>query len=200
MQATNITARLNVSVHPRHALRDQLLAFFLNDESPSEMMGRVRPGEYRSWLFQLPNISYITPALENAILAVCTAKLGRRVGDVALAHEGLSLYTRGLRELQRAVDTPHLRNDEQNIAACLALVMYEFAECPGRAVDGYLNHYHGAMRMLQLRGAEAHSEGLAHAVFQTMRMHSVSCKISTPLFHGASIRGFVLTDTRYSIV
>jgi hypothetical protein len=35
-------------------------------------------------------------------------------------------------------------------------------------------HYRGAMELLRMRGPVAHQSGLAHSVFQLLRLHSVS--------------------------
>ena len=107
-------------------------------------------------------------------MAFCTARISQRHGDAALERQSLSLYTKGLRALQRAIDSPASRPDEQNIAACMALIMYEFGACPGGGVAVYMQHYKGAMRLMEMRGPEAHSKGLALGVLQILRVHTVS--------------------------
>ncbi|KAF5654068.1 hypothetical protein F25303_1749 [Fusarium sp. NRRL 25303] len=107
--------------------------------------------------------------MEYAILALSTAAFER---DGAFEGQSLKLYTRGLYELQKAIDNPKTRLDDQTLAACVLLGMFEFAECPGRTVSAYMRHYQGAMALLQLRGPEQHISGLAHDMFQVLRMHT----------------------------
>ncbi|KAF5982118.1 hypothetical protein FCOIX_3882 [Fusarium coicis] len=110
--------------------------------------------------------------MEYAILALSTATLEQ---DGELGHgrgQSLKLYTRGLYELQRAIDDPKMRLDDQTLVACVLLGMFEFSECPGKTVNAYMRHYQGAMALLQLRGPEQHIGGLAHDVFQVLRMHT----------------------------
>ena len=162
-----------LSIHPRNAVRNQLLARLIDDNVSSSPARGNRDSQHRHWLFQLNDLTSLSPALENSVLAVTVARLGRRQNQLQLARESLSLYARGLGELQRAIDDPVTRYDAQTVAACVSLIMYEFMECPGRAVAGYMNHYSGAMRILELRGAMAHDSGLAHGVLQVLRIHAV---------------------------
>jgi hypothetical protein len=162
-------------VSSRNAFREKLVSVFLDYHFPLEVIDCTRPAvKQRSWLLLVLDLPTLTPALDHAVLALCTARLGRDNDHQGLVHGSLSLYTSSLRELRRAVLDPVTRCDEQNIAACMALIMYELSECPGRMLEGYLSHYNGAMKLLQLRGADAHTSGLAHSVFQVLRMHSVS--------------------------
>ncbi|KAF5582353.1 hypothetical protein FPANT_8564 [Fusarium pseudoanthophilum] len=110
--------------------------------------------------------------MEYAVLALSTAVLEQ---DGELGHgrgQSLKLYTRGLYELQRAIDDQKTRLDDQTLAACVLLGMFEFSECPGKTVSAYMRHYQGAMALLQFRGPEQHIGGLAHDVFQVLRMHT----------------------------
>ncbi|KAI5459004.1 hypothetical protein BGZ63DRAFT_269913 [Mariannaea sp. PMI_226] len=161
-----------VSISSRNSFRDQFLALFLHEQCPPTIINPTQPGSHRNWLFSLASAASLSPALEHALLALTTARLGQQGENVALVHQSLPLYTRGLRELQRAIDNPVSQCDMQTIAACMVLGMYEFDKCPGRTTDGYMSHYHGAMLLLQLRGAEQHVEGLSHGVFQMLRMHA----------------------------
>ncbi|KAF5965783.1 hypothetical protein FBULB1_12043 [Fusarium bulbicola] len=131
----------------------------------------------RTWLEWQGDLKRVTPAgrgesgpaMEYAILSLSTAALG---GDGAFGGQSLKLYTRGLHELQKAIDDPKMRLDEQTLAACILLGMFEFSDCPGRSVSAYMRHYQGAMALLQLRGPEQYIGGLAHDVFQVLRMHT----------------------------
>lgn len=159
----------------RNTNRDQFLATFIDRQLPSCILASGHLNDHRRWLLRLPDIAVLTPAMEYAILALSTAAFER---DGALEGQSLKLYTRGLYELQKAIDNSKTRLDDQTLAACVLLGMFEFAECPGRTVSAYMRHYQGAMALLQLRGPEQHMGGLAHDVFQVLRMHTVSQLIS----------------------
>jgi hypothetical protein len=168
-----MVAALPKAVSARNTTRDQFLANFINRQLPSCILtGHLN--DHRKWLLRLPDIVSLTPAMEYAILALSTATLEQ---DGELGHgrgQSLKLYTRGLYELQRAIDDPKMRLDDQTLVACVLLGMFEFSECPGKTVSAYMRHYQGAMALLQLRGPEQHIGGLAHDVFQVLRMHTVS--------------------------
>jgi Fungal specific transcription factor domain len=162
-------------ISPRNALREKLMGVFINHHLPLDAIDSTRLAvKQRHWLLLVLDLPTLTPALEHAVLALCTARLGRYNDLQALIHESLSLYTSSLPELRRAFLDPVTRCNEQNIAACMALAMYEISECPGRMFEGYMSHYNGAMKLLRLRGADAHTSGLAHSLFQSLRRHSVS--------------------------
>ncbi|KAF5617283.1 uncharacterized protein FTJAE_12705 [Fusarium tjaetaba] len=160
------------AISARNTTRDQFLANFIDRQLPSCILTSGHLNDHRRWLLRLPDIASLTPATEYAILALSTAVLEQ---DGELGHgrgQGLKLYTRGLYELQRAIDDPKSRLDDQTMAACVLLGMFEFSECPGKTVSAYMRHYQGAMALLQLRGPEQHIGGLAHDVFQVLRMHT----------------------------
>ena len=153
------------------AYRQQLLSAFLCSYVPVEM---ITSPDDRSWLLFLPELPKPTVALETSMLAVSTAKLGRMYGHPALVRESLKFYSQGLVELQKALYNPYLMYKDETLAACMALAMYEILECPGATKFGYVSHQNGCERLVQLRGAQAHSSGLGHQLFRTFRMMGVS--------------------------
>ncbi|KAL9564519.1 hypothetical protein ACKAV7_010971 [Fusarium commune] len=110
--------------------------------------------------------------MEYAILALSTAAMEQHGNFSNVRGQSLRFYTRGLYELQKAIDDLKMRLNDQTLAACVLLGMFEFSECPGRSVSAYMRHYQGAMALLQLRGPGQHIGGLAHDVFQVLRMHT----------------------------
>lgn len=167
------------SVAPRYALRDQLLCAFLETHLPNELFQRHRSlSKSKNFLLQLPDIPDLSPALESSLLAVCLARLGRMNGQLDLCCGSLSLYSDSLRHLRKAIANPATQCDDQTLAACTILTMYELTECPGLNIQGYFTHINGAMRLLRLRGASGHSSGFAHSLFHSLRMHAV-CPLPT---------------------
>lgn len=115
-----------------------------------------------------------TKALESSSLAISAAALGRLYDDPALVRESLKLYTQGLRELQKALWNPKLVYDDEILAACLALSMYELMECPAEAWYAYASHCKGFLKLVQLRGVDAHTSGIAHELFVGLRHQGVN--------------------------
>ncbi|ETS73394.1 hypothetical protein PFICI_14999 [Pestalotiopsis fici W106-1] len=159
-------------VSPSHAYRDKLFELFLDHRFPAKDQP-VPALEKRDWILQVLELPTLTPGLTHAVLAVCTAHIGRRNNDNVLLKHSLPLYGQGLRDLQRALCDPSWRDNEQTLAAISALLLYELSECPGNTVDGYMSHYNGFMELLRLRGPKSCRSGLAHSLFLVLRLHTV---------------------------
>lgn len=124
----------------------------------------------------------MTTALEASVLAMSTAKVGRLNNDPVLVKASLHSYVEGLGELQKALWDPKLMYRDETLAACMALWMYEVIECPSETLSGWISHFGGCQRLVQLRGPEAHSSALGHQVFLAFRTTAVSpfCLSSLP--------------------
>lgn len=178
-QRQHRTNGLPYQVSSRHAGWQQILDIFLTNHQPSEVLNDRRPTvRQRNWLLLIQDAPTLTPTLESSILAVCIAKLGRKYDDEALVCEGLSMYTRALCQLRQALRDPKARCDDETIAACIALIMFETTQCPAQSIESCIAHYQGAMNLLLLRAPEAYASGLAHCIFQELRIQSVSTQSS----------------------
>jgi hypothetical protein len=151
-------------------LRQRLLEVYLDSHLSKNTVG---PMQQRIWLIQIPGLLHTTPALEVSMMALCLAKLGDLHHDEGLTYESLKLYRRALHELQLALWDPALMLDDQTLTACVALGMYEMSQCPNRSKNGYVSHTLGCRRLVQIRGPEAHMDGLGHAVFIHFRIQEV---------------------------
>ncbi|KAL1965852.1 hypothetical protein VTN77DRAFT_5173 [Rasamsonia byssochlamydoides] len=149
--------------------RQHLLNAFVASCISGEQLGP----NARHWLMLLPDFLMRTKALETSSMAISAAALGRIYGDPVLVRESLKLYTRGLRELQKALWNPKLMYDDEVLAACLALSMYEIMECPAEAWHAYAIHCKGFLRLVQLRGVDAHTSGIAHELFVGLRTQGI---------------------------
>lgn len=174
VQSDPITSLVLLRAHidPNPALRQQLLEVYLDNHlSKNNSLG---PMQQRVWLIQIPGLPHLTPALESSMMALCLSKLGDVHNDPTLVHESLKLYQRSLHQLQLALWEPELMLDDQTLTACLALGMYEMSQCPNRTKHGYISHTLGCRRLVQLRGPEAHVDGLGHAIFVHFRIQGAS--------------------------
>ncbi|KAK9242881.1 hypothetical protein V1506DRAFT_509025 [Lipomyces tetrasporus] len=120
---------------PKASTRHQLINAFITTCVPDS---ELRMGRSGPWLVLLPQFLMRTKALETASLAISAAALGRVHNDTTLINESPKLYTQGLRELQNALWNPKLMYDDETLAACLSLSLYEVMECPGDAYNAFL--------------------------------------------------------------
>lgn len=159
----------------RNVFRDKFLSLIADMDFPiSSGLYRIFGARY-NWHMHILHLSSLSPALENSLLALCTARLGRHMDRPELVQQSLELYTKGVALVRRNIFYRSTRDiDEQSPAACLSLLLYEAIECPGSTIDGYQAHYRGCLGLLQMRGAVAHISGLAHATLQVLRLHTVS--------------------------
>ena len=159
----------------RHAVRQQLLGQFIYSYVPDGMLGEQRPKQqqHASWLMMVTELPDLTPALEASIVAMTTAKVGRMNDDPVLVKASLKSYTQGLWELQKALWDPHLMYRDETLAACMSLWMYEVMECPAGTPRGWISHFDGCRRLIELRGAEAHASDLGHQLFLVYRTTAV---------------------------
>lgn len=71
--------------------------------------------------------------------------------------------------------------EDETLAACMALNLYEAIECPGSDSEAYFNHCNGIIALIQARGAYAHSSGAGRVLFLGARIPEV--RISAPWSH-----------------
>lgn len=155
-------------------LQQQLFSDYVSNYIPDveRDTASLRNSE-KSWLTLFQSSSELTKALSVSFLALSTAALGRQHDDTALIMESRKLYGLSLRELQKALWNPKLMYSDHTLAACLALSLYEVVECPEESTKGWVTHSNGCLRLVELRGPEAHKDGLAHQLFLSCRFNSV---------------------------
>ncbi|KAK2826883.1 hypothetical protein FQN49_007358 [Arthroderma sp. PD_2] len=156
----------------RNVFRDGFLSLAMDIDPGSSDVYRTFGDRY-DWFLHIPRLPSLTPALENALLATCTARLGQHTARPALVQKSLELYTTAVSEIRRAILTKSVQDSDQNLAACLSLLLYEAVECPGRNVTGHHARLRGCLELLRMRGADDHYSGLARSTLQILRLHTV---------------------------
>ena len=159
-------------------VRDQILGIYLSQVRTAASLAGSQP----PWMTMIPNLPRASKALEMAAFAVSTARIGRDSNDPdhPFIRTSLKLYNQGLNAMQHALSNPKVAYSDETLAACVLLSMYEIFECPAAARSGYLSHYAGCAKLVQLRGPEAHRSGMAHGVFLAFRTMGVSfCQAAT---------------------
>lgn len=140
----------------------------------------------RSRLKSLPMLPDYTKALEASILAIATAKLGRVSGNEVLIHESLKFYVNGLWELQKALWDPKLMYKDDTLAACMALITYEVAECRDKTFMAWATHMKGCAKMFELRGPDTYGSDFAHELFLSFRVIEVGPFLLGPRLNNVS--------------
>lgn len=119
-------------------------------------------------------------AFEQATLAVCLAKIGRLSGDRRTTNQSFEAYFQGIRALRSAIESPNEALQDETLAACAALLLYETIECPQNSASSYQTHLEGCAKLMQLRGPARSREGIGHAIFPVHKLQYVSSiQIST---------------------
>lgn len=195
---TGIQLPLAQEVAVHHMFRQHLLSEFIHHYLPDSRLVLHHPlrKDNSSWFVLVAELPDLTTALEASVLALSTAKMGRLKDDPGLLRASLRLYGEGLSELQKALWDPNLMYRDETLAACMALWMYEVMECPSETVRGWISHFGGCERLIQLRGAEAHASALSHQVFLAFRTTAV-CTLPSLLClcRGARDRRLTLLST-----
>lgn len=159
------------------AYRRQILGDLLYHTIPDSYHLKADPEDEMqssTWLAMLPTLPDMTTALETAIMATAVARFGRIKKDPALIHESLKFYTKGLVDLQKALWNPELMYRDETAAACMALLMYEFTECPGESIAGWQSHIRACAKLFELKGPEAFTSDFGHQLFLSFRLMEVS--------------------------
>ncbi|GFG26695.1 uncharacterized protein AN5342 [Aspergillus udagawae] len=152
-------------------IRQQLLDAFIGRCLPHPRF-RTRSW-YKPWLFLLADIPTRSKALEFSTFAISSAVIGRRFNDSALVHQSLRAYTRALREMQKALWSGTLMREDETLAACLVLSLYELMECPDNGADAYQSHCKGYLSLVKARGMHAHTDGIGHDLFVGVRLQGI---------------------------
>jgi hypothetical protein len=113
----------------------QFLATFVPDVDQAAVRLKLRTEE-TTWLVLVPDLPELTKALDTAILALSTARLGRSNNDQRLILESRRLYGEGLKDLQRALWDPKLMYRDETLAACMALGIYEYVHSQAHFFHG----------------------------------------------------------------
>ncbi|KIW81894.1 hypothetical protein Z517_04920 [Fonsecaea pedrosoi CBS 271.37] len=134
-----------------------------------------------SWLQAIdPSSLENSASLDLAILALSLSCLGRRHGDERLRREGTANYGRALRRLQDSLSHHSLLLEEQTLASCMALSIFEAClPFSGKNTCGWVSHVEGMARLVELRGPESHMTGSSHRLFLGFRSTAITHALAT---------------------
>lgn len=146
--------------------RIQLFSSFLETAVPK---GTTCPN--CEWLFVLHSTQATSLALQSSIAAMCLAAFGKLNADENLQHESAITHKQALLATQAALRNPLVSYSDDTLAACEALLLYDFY-AQDTYSDGtvYLKNLEAFSRLVYLRGPEQYKEGLAHSLFRNARL------------------------------
>lgn len=150
--------------------RQALVHAFLSDCFP---VAFKVPVYAKPWIFLLSELPMKVKALDTASVALAAAKVGRLHDDPDLVRESHRLYTKALRELQIALWSRSLMLEDETLAACMALSLYEIMECPNDGPQGYSSHCAGFISLIHARGLDLHVSGAGHQLFLGARLPGI---------------------------
>ncbi|KAJ5645727.1 hypothetical protein N7507_011738 [Penicillium longicatenatum] len=162
--------------------RHNLVQAFLSNCFPSQWV-TTSP---RSWIPLLAELPTKAKTLEISAAAVAASAIGNMFHMPGLVKTGHKYYTQGLRQLQRALHDPLLMREDETLAACMALSLYEALECPTAGSEGYFSHCQDLIALVQARGVHAHTSAVGHQLFLGLRipgiLYALQRNTSTILF------------------
>ncbi|GES58262.1 C6 finger-domain-containing protein [Aspergillus terreus] len=122
-------------------------------------------------------IRMFSPILQDAFEAVSVAFFGRCIQDKRIEMSGHHLYPRVLRKLQQALQDPERSRAESTLATVILLMAFESVERTTQA--SLIAHVHGAVRLIEHRGPEAHVYGVEHLLFTELRPYWVGAALAS---------------------
>ncbi|KAL4894904.1 hypothetical protein BDV59DRAFT_175235 [Aspergillus ambiguus] len=122
-------------------------------------------------------IRMFSPILKDAFEAVSVAFFGRSIQDKRIEMSGHHLYPRVLRKLQLALQDPERSRAESTLATVILLMAFESVERTTQA--SLAAHVHGAVRLIEHRGPEAHVYGVEHLLFTELRPYWVGAALAS---------------------
>lgn len=125
------------------------------------------------------NVPIVGVALNFVMSALSLAVVGRVRVDLVLSTEGARQYGKALWELQRALWDDNLKLQDQTLAACMTLVLYEVYECPATNLRGWITHAQGMSRLVEARGPKMHQNPLAHEMYKEYRYVTMMENLAT---------------------
>ena len=106
----------------------QLISAFWECYTPSTSMAQA--GSPCAWLQQSICVPNPPPALRLSLKALAMTRLGWLRKDEAFVHEGKVIYVNALRELQKALYNQNSMWQDETMAACNVLALYEVSRFP----------------------------------------------------------------------
>lgn len=130
-QPTHAFSQLAMQISGLQAWETQVVAWFWQSYASSSKFddsGVESSGGSSVWLYRAVEVAHPIPVLNQALLALSTARYGRVIGNLDITKYGQRVYGIALRLLQEALyDEVSMLNDE-TLASVRALILYEVSK------------------------------------------------------------------------
>ncbi|KAK5043626.1 hypothetical protein LTR84_011340 [Exophiala bonariae] len=155
---------------------------------PEEVRKNISYGGPGSWLQAIGQLRRKNTLLYLAMSALSMVRLGRVLGSERIYSDGVAKYGRVLKDLQHILASDSLVMEEQNLASCMTLTIFEAMEPSVGSICGWASHVGGISRLFELRGPRLHVDGLGHQLFLGFRATAVihALALRKPTYLGQS--------------
>lgn len=106
-------------------------------------------------------------AFNWGLRSVGALQMGRALQDHRLVHASREMYGRALFHLARTLNNPALVTADTTLAAAILLGGYEMANVTGE--KAWMLHSRGISHLYQLRGAQAHADGMGRTLLLSFK-------------------------------
>ncbi|KFY92301.1 hypothetical protein V498_05053 [Pseudogymnoascus sp. VKM F-4517 (FW-2822)] len=135
-----------------------------------------------SWLQTVQNTGNLgnNTSLTLAVTALSMVQLGKKNRNVELQNEGMAVYGQALGGIQAILSSSDdLVFEEQTLASCMALLVFEVLGASGLRIQGWISHIQGISRLFQLRGPRLHISESGHQLFIGFRPTGIIYALAT---------------------
>ena len=159
--------------------RYQFELLFLSNFISSSNLSEKSESGLHTWTNELVNMLSSTKesSVTYSIRATSMAMYGKMTGTEDIEIEAIKWYSRGLesqrQSLQLAAKAPTSAIPTDG-TVCTAILLSLFESIISTTPTGWLRHYSGAVKMLEMMGPEKCQSQLTHRLFRSARFGSVS--------------------------
>ena len=187
----NVTTT-SIPLHPSNigVFEVQFLSSFWEYYVPSRSSAQNDSPCY--WLQQTICLADPPLALRLSLVALAMTRIGWLHGDDATIRKGRAIYGHALRELQKALSNERSRRQDETMATCVVMALYEvsrffliavavltrimqFSESTSTSCTGYISHVEGLTHLLTMRGSDRYGyrSPLARSMLEETRLKAV---------------------------
>ncbi|KAF3389569.1 Uncharacterized protein F1880_004248 [Penicillium rolfsii] len=121
-----------------------------------------------TWFDMVRSNQYSTAEAFNwGLRSVGALQMGRALQDDRLVHASREMYGRGLYHMARTLNNPAQVTADSTLAAAILLGGYEMANVTG--AKAWMLHSRGISHLYQLRGAQAHADGMGRTLLLSFK-------------------------------
>ncbi|MCJ1397250.1 hypothetical protein MMC11_000442 [Xylographa trunciseda] len=157
------------------AINRPLLDAFLGIYKPSASKNQY--GVTITWLTEACSLRKASPALQVALYALASNRVGFANGDAKLCERSRQYYGKALRLLNGLLGSPDSIFDDQALAAVRCLMIYELFESTAKSVHAWGSHQNGLVRLVQQRGSKGFANHFAKSLLMDTRGVSMIASI-----------------------